>query len=258
MKVRVTISHKTIFFVAIFIALLWALYQIRGVIVLLFVSVIFMSALSPLIEKLVSKRVPKILAIVLIYLLIIGVIAGLITLIVTPLTEQTSSLIQNLPTTFSKMVPAQYVNPNLVQNQISNVSKNAVSVTLVVFNNLIATITVIVLSFYLLLERDHLNKLLSQFFIGHEARVKRITDQIEDKLGDWVRGQLLLSFLIGGTVFVMLSLIGVPYAIPLAILAAFMEVIPVIGPIISAIPGVLVALTVSPFIALVVGLLFIL
>ena len=71
-----------------------------------------------------------------------------------------------------------------------------------------------------------------------------------------MRGQLILSLLIGTTTFIGLTLLGVEYALPLAIIAGLLEVVPVIGPIISGIPAVLVALTVSPLLAVLVGGLY--
>ncbi len=253
-KVRVEISQKTIFFIAIFLALLWILFQIREVIILLFVAVTLVSALFPLVERLTKLKIPKVLAIAFVYIVVISIIAGLVTLVITPLYEQTLNLIVSLPGLYQKLLPSGFVNQQLIDQQVSHISSNALTITLDFFGNFLAIITIAVLTFYLLLERDHLNRLIAQFFIGHEDRIRRISDQIEDKLGDWVRGQLLLSFVIGGTVFIMLTLLSITFAIHLAILAGFLEILPVIGPIISAIPGILIALTISPLMALFVTL----
>jgi predicted PurR-regulated permease PerM len=71
-----------------------------------------------------------------------------------------------------------------------------------------------------------------------------------------MRGQLALSFIIGGAAYLGLSILSVPYALPLAILAGIMEVVPVIGPIVSAIPAILIAYLISPFLALMVALIY--
>ena len=99
---KVDISHKTIFFIAGFLALIWALFQIRDVIILLFVAIIFMSALYPILEWFEKFKIPKVLGIILIYVLVIGVITGLISLVVTPLAEQTANLVQTLPKTIEQ------------------------------------------------------------------------------------------------------------------------------------------------------------
>jgi predicted PurR-regulated permease PerM len=253
----IDISHKTIFFVAAFLGILWALYQIREVIVILFIAIIFMSALYPVVGFLDRFKVPRALSIAVTYILIIAIIIGLLTLVISPLIDQTSNLVTHLPTTVNDFFPSNvFVNQSIIQEQINSVSQNAVNLSLTLFNNIIAFISVVVLTFYLLLERDKLDGLIAQFFIGHEQRVIRTTHRIEDKLGSWLRGQLALSLIIGVMVYITLLLLGIPFALPLAILAGLLEVVPVIGPIISSIPSIIVALTISPIQGLFVGVAF--
>lgn len=252
MNKKIDISHKTIFFIAGFIGLLWALYQIREVIILLFMAIILMSALSPLVERMEKIKIPKALAIALIYLVIVGIIASLISMGITPLIEQTNNLARALPKTLENALPANFIDKNTLEKEVGSFTTNAVSVTIKIFSEIIAIISVGVLTFYLLLERDKLDHLIAQFFIGREEKVKRIVRRIEDKLGAWLRGQIVLSLMIGVSAYVALFLIGVPYALPLAILAGLMEVVPVIGPIISSVPSILIAyFTLSPVHALV-------
>jgi predicted PurR-regulated permease PerM len=78
------------------------------------------------------------------------------------------------------------------------------------------------------------------------AQFERITDHIGDRLGGWVRGQIALSAIIGAITLAGLATIGVPYAVLLALIAAVGEAVPMVGPIISAVPAVIVAFFVSP------------
>lgn len=252
MNKRIDISHKTIFFIAGFLALVWALFLIRDVIILLFISLILMSALSPIAEFWQKFKIPKVLAIALTYIITIGIIAGLISIAIVPLIEQTANLAQTLPESIKKIFPGWAVDESVIQNELANISKNALGFAQVIFDNFIAVISVAVLTFYLLLERDKLDKLISQFFIGKEERIKRITRKIEYKLGAWMRGQVVLSVTIGALTYLVLLILNVPYALPLAILAGLMEVVPVIGPIISAVPAILIASLTSPVLALMV------
>jgi predicted PurR-regulated permease PerM len=242
---RIDISHKTIFFIATFLLGLWALYQIIDVIVLLFIAIILMAGLSPLVKYLSTWKLPKTLSIGIAYLCIIAVIAGLISLIVTPLIDQTTKLIQTLPQTAQAILPP-FLDPSIFQRELSNVASNALSFSLIIFNNFLAIISVLVLTFYLLLERDKLDGRIAQLFVGSEEQVKKTVRRIEEKLGAWLRGQLALSLIIGTLAYVLLLALQIPYALPLAILAGLFEIVPVIGPIISAIPAILVALTLSP------------
>lgn len=254
---RVDISHKTIFFITAFLALLWALFQIKDVIILLFIAIILMSALSPVVEYLEKLKLPKSLAIALSYVVIFVIMAGLVSVITLPLLEQTSNLAQTLPERIQQVLPEEGpINRSIIEDEITAISKNALDFTLAIFNNFIAFISVAVLTFYLLLERDRLDQLIAQFFVGNEEKTKRIVRRIEDKLGAWLRGQVILSLIISILVYLVLFLFNVPFALPLAILAGLLEVVPVIGPIISAIPAILVAYLTSPFLALLVAIAF--
>lgn len=238
---KIDISHKTIFFIAGFILAMWILYQIRDVILLLFVAVIFTSALSPYVEKLVSWKVPKGFAIAFIYVIIFSVLGTLFWLIINPLIEQTSSLSTTFPQTVEKLLPAGTINRNFLEQKTTDLFGNAVEVTLAIFSNTIALVSVAVLTFYLLLDKSRFEKLLSQIFWNQQAKAKRIIEKIEDVLGAWLRGQIILSIVIGVFSYLLLFMLNIPYALPLAILAGIMEVVPVIGPIISAIPAIFIA-----------------
>lgn len=253
---KIDISHKTIFFIAGFIGALWVIYQIKDVILLLFVAIILMSALSPFVEKLMKWKFPKGVAIGLIYLVIVLVIGSLLYLIVTPLIEQTSSLTTSLPHTIEKLMPPGTFNRNIVEQKITDIFGNALGVTVTIFSNVIAIVSVAVLTFYLLLDKDRFENLLSQAFVNNQPRAKKLIKRIEDILGAWLRGQAILSLVIGVFSYILLFLLNIPFAMPLAILAGILEVVPVIGPIISAVPPIIIAYVSfpSPAVALFVGL----
>ena len=87
-------------------------------------------------------------------------------------------------------------------------------------------------------------------------RVGRVVKNIEQRLGSWVQGQLFLMLIIGVVSYIGLLLLKIDFALPLAILAGLLEIVPTIGPIISAIPAVIIGLSMTPVTALLVALLF--
>lgn len=97
---------------------------------------------------------------------------------------------------------------------------------------------------------------LSRFL--EDSYVKRITDvfdKAEARMGAWVRGQLFLMTLIGFMTYIGLVFLGVPYAFPLAIIAGILEIVPIIGPVVSSIPAIFVSFSVAPVLGLaVIGL----
>lgn len=246
---KVDVSHKTIFFITAFLLLLWIIYLILDIILLFFVAFILMSALSPLVERLVRLKFPRPLAALIILFGVMGLFLGLLTVGFTPILNQTKNLSEALGSTVNTLVKANIVDQSTIQNELSNISRQAINLTLILFQNIIGFASLIVITFYLLLDKEKLEGLVTSFFVTKQDRVHKLFDRLEDKLGAWMRGQLLLSALIGVIVYVGLTVIGIDYALPLAILAGIFEIVPVIGPIIAAIPAVLLGLSISPFLA---------
>jgi len=250
MPQKIDISHKTVIFIALLILGLWAIYLIRDLLVILFVAIILMSAFSPLVNFFVRLRVPKSLSIAITYIVIIILVGGLLATVVPPLIEESRRLLVTLPPILGQFFNITNIDRSVFQSELTTISKNIFSITLAAFDNFIAIIFLLVVTFYLLLEKDNLEDRMAQLFIGREERVRKSIIQMEEKLGAWLRGQLFLSLVIGMLVYIGLLVLNIPYALPLAVLAGILEVVPVIGPIISAIPAVLVALTISPFFSL--------
>lgn len=253
---KIDISHRTIIFIAVFILSIWLLYLIRDLILILFVAVILMSALSPMVRFFSKIKIPKALGIAVTYIIIIAIISGLIVLVSPPLIEETRRLFLTLSPHLDQLLDIAAINKSVLESQLSALSRNAFSITLSAFDNLLTIIFLLVLTFYLILERENLESRSASLFIGREERVKRLIVQIEEKLGRWLRGQLVLSLVIGILTYIGLLILGIPYALPLAVIAGVLEVVPVIGPIISAIPSVLIALTISPLLSLGVAAMY--
>ncbi|MCL5019991.1 MAG: AI-2E family transporter [Patescibacteria group bacterium] len=256
---KVEISHKTIFFIIFLLLGVWLIVQIRDILLLLFVAFILMSALSPTVDRLEKLRIPRALAILIIYIIGIFIIGLVGTIIVPPLLTQSGRLIVKLPDFINTIFPSSRFNMDNVIQQIIPVSEGFVKISLGIFSNFITMITFLVFTFYFLLERKRLEKDLIGF-VGPAAgeRIFSVISQVEVKLGNWVRGELTLMTIIGIASYIGLLILKVDYALPLAIFAGFLEVIPIMGPIISAIPAVLVAFGTSPGLAIVVVALYIL
>lgn len=256
MRQKIDISHRTIIFIAVFILGLWLTFLIRDILLLLFIAVILMSALSPLVNLLARLKIPKALGIAISYIFIISFLGGVGALLIPPLVEESSKLFTTLPSLVNPFLNDLNIDKNILQTEFATFSKNLISFLLSLFDNVLTIILLLVLTFYLLLEKEKLEDRIASLFIGREEKIKGIMVQMEDKLGAWLRGQLILSLVIGLLSYIGLTLLNIPYALPLALLAGLLEVIPVIGPIISAVPAVAVALTISPLVAAGVAALY--
>lgn len=246
---RIEISHKTMIFTVFFLLFLWFLYQIRQILFLLFVSLLLTFSLEPLVEKVEKLKVPRWLAIILIYFSLFFVIGVALAGIVPPLIDQTSALVSRLPILFQQ-IGLPRIDQNLINDQISKLGSipvNLIKFLIGFFSNLATVLFLGVFTFYFLQERKKLDDYLTKFFTkGEKVRIKGTIDKIEKKLGGWVRGEVVLMTAVGLLSYFGFRLLGIEYAIPLAIIAGLLEIIPNIGPTVAAIPAVLAGLSISP------------
>lgn len=256
MPQKIDVSHKTIIFITLFVLALWVTFLIRDLLIILFVAVIFVSALSPLVNLLVRFKVPKVLSIIVTYIIIIAILTGLIISLIPSLIEQSNKLIVASPPLIAQFFNITNIDKSVFSSEVTSISKNLFSITVSLFDNLLTIIFLLVITFYLLLDKENLENRIAALFKGREERVRRSIVKIEDKLGSWLRGQMILSLVIGVLSYIGLSILNVPYALPLALIAGMMEVIPVIGPIISAIPAIFIALTISPLLGVMVAAMY--
>ena len=258
MLTKVEISHKTIIFTLVLLGGLWLLLQIRDILFLLFISFILMSALRPIIEWLEVRRIPRLLAIVVIYAIVFGVFGFMVAGMIPTLVVQSGKLFTEIPHFFSRMFPYVSLDLQSLTQQIAPVGANLVNVTVGVFSNIVMLLTVLTFTFYFLLERGNLKAIL--FALMGEStgdQVFSVMLRVEKRLGAWVLGEMVLMLFIGALVYAGLFFLRVDFALPLAIMAGLLEIVPTIGPILSAVPGILVAFAHSPVLALTVVALYI-
>lgn len=254
--------------------LLWAAYLARDVILLVYIAVVLAIGLGPLVRSIersvpAGKRAPRWLAILLIYLVVVGTLTLVGLLVVPPLIAQSQDLWRRLPQLLDRGQEF-LIRYHLLEHPITleeavrkapgpgdAVGTVATAVTRV-FGGLLAFLTLLILTFYLLLESESLFLGFVRFFPRAERpRVESVARKISTKVSAWLSGQLILAGSIGLTAAIGLYLLGVPYFYVLALIAALGEMIPVVGPIFSAIPALGVAFTVSPRTALFTALFLI-
>ena len=257
MTSRIEISTRTILFTVAVIAGGWLVIQIRDIIFFLFIAFIIMSVLRPVVDRMESWRLARALAILLIYAVLLSAVFVFGSVIVPPLVNESVKLMQNLPHYISQIAPDVRFNLETLIPQIAPVGTNVARFTVGIFSNVISIFTILVFSFYFLLEAKRLPDILNSL-VGNETgkRVITVLSKAEKRMGAWVRGQLLLMLIIGQATFIGLSLLGVNYALPLALIAGTLEIFPFIGPNIAAIPAILVGFIASPGLGVLVAIMY--
>jgi predicted PurR-regulated permease PerM len=252
---------------ALAVVILFAAYLVRTVLLLLYVSGLLAIGFSPmirLIEKqrllpIGEKRFPRWLAILVLYLFMIGTVIGIGMLVFPPLYEQGRAFVEAAPQMFER--GQQFlIDHGILREHIG--FREAVQKTPVgdggqavntvfgaimgVVGGIFGFLTILILTFYILVDSDNLRNGLLHLFSKHDRpRVAAASREIVGKVSAWLGGQLLLAAIIGVTSAIGLWLMGIPFFYVLALISAIGEMIPIVGPFLSAIPAVAVAASVS-------------
>ena len=266
MDKHIEISLKTILMTAGLFALLYLLIQIKEVILLIFVALILAVALEPAVAWLKRRGFKRGLAVIIVVLLIMLLLIGVVALLITPIVTQTQMLIEQFPrlldVVFKNVYFGSFINTfnAALTEQVTGVSGSLLKITLDVFTAVASLLTVLFFTAYLLLDMPRIKNSLLASFSKETSKetLKNIWMDLENRLGGWIRGELVLMTVVGLTVFVGLTLLQVSFAVPLAVLAGVLEIMPVIGPVVSAVPAIIVGFAISPLTGLGVLGLFIL
>jgi predicted PurR-regulated permease PerM len=264
---------------AVAVLALFAMYIAAHALLLIYISMLVAIGFGPLVRAIEhqkripvgSRRLPRWLAILVVYLAILGALTVVGMLVVPPLVEQGVELSAQLPDLVNR-AQQFLVDRGLLEHQITlgeavrqapDASRTAVGTAATALawtaKTLLGVVTVVVLTFYLLVESDALSAGFARLFAReNRPRVVEASRKISLKVSAWLSGQLILAGTIGASAAIFLYLLGVPYFYVLALIAAFGEMIPIVGPFLSAIPAILAGLAVSPRAALYVAIFWLL
>ena len=258
-----SISTGSIIKLVLIPVLFYVLFILRDLLLIVLTAVVVASAIEPMTKWFIEYRFPRLLAVLLIYLALAATVTLTFYLLFIPVLNETSNVLSTL---------SQYVNSadtqlltnippqqNSVVEQISgsfslkeiarevnllisNVSGGIFSTISAVFGGLLSFILVIVLSFYLAVQENGIPTFLSMISpVQYRKYVINLWRRAEKKIGLWMQGQVVLVILVGVLVYLGLTLLGIEHALLLAILAGLFEIIPIFGPILSAIPAIIIA-----------------
>jgi len=265
-ELTVKISPSIVIFTFLFIAGIWLAMQIKAIIFMVFIAYIISVGLNKGIDKLEGKlKLHRILSVLIIYVLFIAIISLFVSFIFPPLIKELSILLSSiqLPNVFQNEIQNFEVNFSSIKGLLDTFGTSistAFAIISSTFSSAFVAITTMVISLYFSLEKPRLVNGLSDFL--SKDRVEEIKDfvhEADNQLGNWIRGEIILMTVIGLMTFLGLIVLKMPYALPLAIIAGLLEIVPNIGPIFSAVPAIAVAfLTFGWPVALAVTVLYLL
>jgi predicted PurR-regulated permease PerM len=257
----------TIWMTALTAIIVWCAFLVRDVLLIVYVSGLLAIGFSPIVrlierQKVLpigTRRFPRWLAILVLYIVILGTLTGIGFMVVPPLVHQAGQLWTALPDMFSRgqdfLIQKGLLKEHLTWSQAvarapvagsGDAVGTVLGAVVGVVGGLFGLLTILILTFYILTEADSLlDGILHLFPKGNRGRVAAASRDITVKISAWLGGQLLLGGIIGATSAIGLWLLGIPFFYVLALISGIGELIPVVGPVLAAIPAIAVASTVS-------------
>ena len=265
---HVEISTASILKAILLILFFVFLYLLKDVLIIFLFALVIASAISPFATWLDEKRFPRILGVLLLYLVVLGLVVLVFSLIVPYVSNDLSHLVSTLPRIVervsSSLDTVQRGSPRYLDfiGELENIleglstylqqsSQSIISVIASVFGGVFSFVAIIVISFYLSVTKKGIQTFLSSVVPEqYESYTLNLWRRVEVKVGRWLQAQLLLALVVGLFVYVGLSLMGVRFPLVLGILAMVFELVPLVGPVLAAIPAVFFAFLQSPTLGL--------
>lgn len=250
---NVVISTRSIIFLLGILLLTYVVYKMSSIFIILIISLIISIALEQPIKSLVRKRLKRALAVYTTYFAVIFVGVGLFTLVAPPLIREVRRFLESLPVMMNNLLLLRDYGMVFsdVLPQITKIAGNVFSITISVFSNMAVLVSIFFLSVYISLDWENIkNHVLSFFRDDLRDEVQEVMFEIEVSISQWLKGQLILMLVVGLLSYISFLVIGIDYALALAVLCGLLEFVPMIGPIVSMVISTLIVLAQDPLKAL--------
>lgn len=253
MSKQIVIDIKAILTFFGIVAGLILAFQVKSIILSLFIATIVTLGLTPAVDYLVKKKFPRPFSVLLVFVTALITIASLIALAIVPMLNDTIALINNFPSYIDRISQVPQLEPFVknfdqkIADQVSGIASSALNTTISAVTGIFFIVTILVFTVYLLMDFENIRKFLINLFPKKSrTEITEVLLQIESKLSLWLRGQISLMIIVGTLSYIGLILLGVPYAMSLAMIAGLLELVPMVGPTMATIPAVIVGFATSP------------
>jgi predicted PurR-regulated permease PerM len=235
---------------------LYALYTVRAILVRILIALFIAVSLDPAVRLLTRRGMRRGVAVTLIFLLAFALAAAFLISVIPPLVTQFRNLTDDLPGYFTRLQSrsSQFRELNdryhvsdqlrgLVGTLPGRLGSGVLGFTSRVFGAVFNTLTVLVFTVYFMADMPRIRAGVVRLFpVDRRPRARQVVDLVVDKVGGYMIGNIIISLIAGVASFIAFSLLGVPFAVPLAFIVALCDLIPMIGATLGAIIGVTVAL----------------
>ncbi|OGM99170.1 MAG: hypothetical protein A2915_00135 [Candidatus Yanofskybacteria bacterium RIFCSPLOWO2_01_FULL_41_34] len=266
--IHVEINTSTIVKTVLVILFFVFLYVLKDVLIIFLFAIIIASAISPFANWLDEKKFPRLFGVLLLFLVVLALVVGVLSLIIPYVSQEISQLVTILPQFVAKVSVSlekvqqgspQYLDfiseiENILQgfsDYLQQSSQSILGLIIDIFGGVMSAIAILIISFYLSVTKNGIENFLGSIVPEkYEGYALNLWKRAELKVGLWLQGQLLLGLIMGLLVYVGLSFMGIKFALVLGVLAAVLEIVPMVGPVLAAIPAIFLAFLLSPALGL--------
>ncbi|MBU0750357.1 AI-2E family transporter [Patescibacteria group bacterium] len=262
-QLSIQITPGTIIMTIVIGAVAFALWTLRDLFLLVVTAVVLASAIEPGVNFFNRYRVPRVFAVLIMYLVVFGSLFSIVYFMFPPILNDAQGFISGIPQYLDTLNLQSTLGSNSstlllsgsgdqgqsvlntlfsFQSAFADSGEGAVRLLSTIFGGILSLILVVVLSFYFALQETGVEDFLRTVTpTKHEEYIVGLWRRAHTKIGLWMQGQLLLSLLVGVIVYLGLLILGVPYALLLAIIAAVFDLVPIFGSFIAGLVAVVVA-----------------
>lgn len=257
---------------AIFL-LLYLAFLVSDLLILFFVSLVFSSALDPFVDSMKKKKIPRSVSVLGIYVIFFAVLGSALYLITPLILKELSGMSANLPGYFTSLsdkfsdfkdfstkyglIDNTKSSFDLATGYLSSTASGVFFTLFNIFGGIFSFVLILVLTFYMVVEENAMKKMVWQFAPEkHQAYIMHLINRIQIKMGHWLRGQLIVALSLAIMSYVGLIILGVNYAVLLALLVGLFSFIPYMGAILGSLPAIFIAFTQSPLTSTLAVVLF--
>jgi predicted PurR-regulated permease PerM len=258
MNHTISITTGTLIKAALVVATAALLWFVRDLLLVLLASIVFASAVGPVAHRLTEYKVPRVAAVTLVYLLFFSIVLSVVLFFIPPVLQETTRFLGTLPQYLVEVGAQNAVSNSTIEhahsvlaqlpfaetsNNINSflraASGDALAAVAVVFGGVISFVLIVVFSFYFAVNERGIEEFLRVVSpLEYETYILDLWNRSRHKIGLWLQGQLVLAVLIGVLVYLGLTILGIPYALVLAVISATFELFPVFGPILASVPAI--------------------
>ncbi len=258
---QLVISTGTMVRAILLLLLVAGLFVLKDLVLVVLTAVVIASAIEPATKWFVQYKFPRTLAVLIVYLIFFAFLFGFVYFFMPPVLSETINFLAVLPDYLAQFDSASPFKESVflgsqsvvdtfsltevvkeLRALFSNVSESFLATITFVFGGAISFILIIVFSFYFAMQETGIDDFLRIVTpVKYQNDVISLWKRSQVKIGLWMQGQIILAVIVGMLVYLGLTILGVKYALLLAVIAAIFELIPVFGPILSAIPAIIIA-----------------